>query len=62
MLTFYVFMQELTAYIRYLAVINNTPTVSLCSSSSKAKRTKVEHDFQMYEASIRVIPTHTLYL
>ena len=38
------------------------PTLSLCSSSSKAERTKVEHGFQRYEACIRDIPTHTLHL
>ena len=36
--------------------------LSLCSSSSKAERTKVEHGFQRYEACIRDIPTHTLHL
>ena len=52
MFTFYVFMQELTAYIWYSRAVNNSPTLSLCSSSSKVARTKVEHEFQIYEASI----------
>ena len=41
---------------------HNTPTFSLCSSSNEGERTKVEHDIQRYEASIRDIVTHILFL
>ena len=45
-----------------LRTVNNTPTLSLCSSSSEGERTKVKYNFQRYEASIRDIPNLTLHL
>ena len=46
-------------FISNLRTVNNTPTLSLCSSLSEGERTKVKHNFQRYEASIRDIPNHT---
>jgi hypothetical protein len=58
----YLFMQELKVQILYLRAINNTPTLSVCSSSSEGESTKAKHNFQRYEASIRDIPKLILHL
>ena len=50
------------SFIFDLRTVNNTPTLSLCSFSSEGERTKVKHNFQRYEASIRDIPNLTLHL
>ena len=56
------FRHRVDGFISDLRTVNNSPTLSLCSSSSKAERTKVKHEFQRYEVSIRDIPNYTLHL
>jgi hypothetical protein len=62
MITFQLFNVGVDGVKWHLTAVNNTPTLELCLSRVKGERVKVRHDIQMYEASIRDIPNHTLYL